>query len=136
VANVRFIPLQPREVLPEVLSSADVFLVSQQENVVETVLPSKLMTYMAAGRPVVAAVHPESETAKCIREAECGLIVSPEDPDHLANGIRRMRGDPQFAGMLGRNGRRFAERSFSKETILGEYGILFQGMQPPAETEI
>lgn len=118
LANVRFLPLQPRENLPAILSSADVLLLHQSANVADMVIPSKLLTYMAAGRPIVAAAARGSEAAQCVERAGCGLVVQPEDPAALAQAICRLRSDRELGSRLGRQGRRFAEQHFARDQIL------------------
>ena len=67
-------------------AAADVLLLNQKTAVKDAVIPSKLLTYMAAGKPVFCAAHEESEAARLIREAQCGQIVEPENPHALAEG--------------------------------------------------
>ena len=55
--------LQPAAVFPQLLGCADALLLHQRANVIDSVAPSKLLSYMAAGRPVIAAVHSNSEAA-------------------------------------------------------------------------
>lgn len=116
--NVRFLPLQPREKLPAMLSSADVLLLNQSASIVDMVIPSKLLTYMAAGRAVVATVATNSEAAECIRRAACGVVIPPEDPGALAQTIRQLYSDRKLAARLGEQGRLFAEHHFARERIL------------------
>jgi len=85
------------------------------------VIPSKLLTYMAAGRPVVAAVTPTSEAAQCITRAGCGVVVCPEDPTALAQAIRGLQADPALASSLGRRGRSFAKQNFASNRILERF---------------
>jgi len=117
--NVRFLPLQPREQLPEMLSAADVLLLNQSAAVVDMVIPSKLLMYMSAGRAIVAGVNPSSEAADCIRRAGCGVVVPPEDADALAKATHDIYCNPERAERAGKNGRAFAERHFAQEAILG-----------------
>jgi len=129
VSSVRFLPLQPRGMLPQMLSAADVLLLNQLTDVVDTVVPSKLLTYMAAGRPVVAAVHPDSEAAKYIRRADCGLVVPPGEPKLLADAIRQVYSSPELAVRLGRNGRTFAEEHFARQRILQQFDDFFRRLE-------
>jgi colanic acid biosynthesis glycosyl transferase WcaI len=129
VSNVRFLPLQPRDMLPHMLSAADVLLLNQRADVVDMVIPSKLLTYMAAGRPIVAAVHPDSEAARYIRQAECGLIVPPEEPGLLADAIRQLYANPELAARFGRNARAFAEEHFARERVLQQYDEFFRRLE-------
>ena len=124
--NVRFLPPQPMDAFSQVLSAADVLVLIQKGDIVDIVMPSKLLTYMAAGRPVVAAVNPKSEAGRYVRKADCGLVVPPEDPEALAKAIRSLSADPQSVTRLGVNARAFAEQHFSKTVVLRKYEELFR----------
>jgi colanic acid biosynthesis glycosyl transferase WcaI len=123
--NLRLLPLQPAEGLAEMYSSADVLLLNQKAAVVDSVIPSKLLTYMAAGRTVLAAVSVKSETARYVERARCGLIVAPEDPQALLEAVLSQRADPVLRGRLGANGRAYVLQHFTKEKVLQEYDRLF-----------
>jgi colanic acid biosynthesis glycosyl transferase WcaI len=116
--NVSFLPFQPRERVGEVQSLGDVSLVTLREGHGKTSVPSKVLGYLAAAKPIVAAIEADCETARFLRESGAGLIVPPSDPAGLADAILRLRGDPAAARDLGRAGRRFMEEQFAKPTIL------------------
>ncbi len=119
--NIRVLDIQPADYLPKMLAAADVLLLTQRAGVVEAVVPSKLLHYMAAGRPVIAAVSAGSVAATLITTAACGLVVPPEDPIRLAEAIRDLQRNPELRMRLGRHGREFAEASFNKSAILGRW---------------
>ena len=121
LANVRFLPLEPKELLPDMLAAADVLLVNQSAQIVDMVVPSKLVTYMAAGRAVVAAVDAASEAACAIGRARCGLVVPPENPAALAAAIISLKANRGVAAQLGRDGRRFAELHFDRALLLARF---------------
>ena len=85
--NVRFLPTQPPEVLPEMLAAADVSLVTLDHRLGQLNVPSKTYNIMASGRPVLASVPADSEIARLVKEADCGVTVPPEDPPALADAI-------------------------------------------------
>lgn len=121
LSALRFLPLQPAETFPSVLAAADVLLLVQRADVTDSVIPSKLLTYMAAGRPIVASVNKDSEVARRIQEGDCGLIVPPEDPHSLVDAIQYLRAAAVEAQRLGHNGRVYVEERFGKRTVLGLY---------------
>ena len=123
--NVRLLALQPVETLAEMFSSADALILNQKAAVVDSVIPSKLLTYMAAGRPVLAAVNEESQAARAVREARCGVVARPEDPKALVEAAMVLRNDSALRNRLGTDGRKYAEQHFTKEKILQEYDALF-----------
>jgi len=125
IRNVQFLPLQPEAVFPRLLSSADALLLNQRADVIDSVAPSKLLSYMAAGRPVVAAVHADSEAARVLRAAGGGLIVPPEDPASLAAAFRRLAADADLRAALGAAGHRYVETHYAREKVLARFEQLF-----------
>jgi colanic acid biosynthesis glycosyl transferase WcaI len=123
--NIRLLPLQPEDTLAEMYSAADVLLLNQKAAVVESVIPSKLLTYMAAGRPVLAAVSDKSETARYVERAKCGRIIHSEDPMALVEAALSLRADGTLREKLGSNGRAYVLDHFTKDKILREYELLF-----------
>jgi colanic acid biosynthesis glycosyl transferase WcaI len=123
--NIRTLPLQPVEMMAEMYSAADVLLLHQKAAVIDSVMPSKLLTYMAAGRSVLAAASQHSETARSVERAECGVIVPPEDPSALVNAVLSLRDNPTQRRKLGVSGRSYVQQHFTKEKILHEYDLLF-----------
>jgi glycosyltransferase involved in cell wall biosynthesis len=87
--------------------------------VTDMALPGKLTSYMAAGRPVVAAVSPVSETAAELAAAEAGLVVDAGAPYRLLDAIRRLIGDSALADEMGARGRSYAFENFTADKALG-----------------
>ncbi len=132
--NICLLPLQPVESLAEMYSAADLLLLNQKAAVVDSVIPSKLLTYMAAGRTVLAAVSDKSETARYVKSAQCGLIVHPEDPQALAQAVLSLRRDSALREEFGANGRAYVQEHFTKEKILREYDLLFSSYTDEVQT--
>jgi colanic acid biosynthesis glycosyl transferase WcaI len=116
LSNVIFLPLQPRELLSEQLAAADVLAITQRRAVTDTVFPGKLLYYMAAARPILAAVSAESETGRFITAEQVGLVTPPEDPTAMAAAILQLR--QQGVEELGRRGRAVVERVFDRRVVL------------------
>jgi colanic acid biosynthesis glycosyl transferase WcaI len=132
--NIRLLPLQPAESLAEMYSAADVLLLNQKATVQDAVIPSKLLTYMAAGRAVIAAVSERSESARLVQAARCGLIVPAEDPDAFVRTVMDLRESPELREEFGKNGRAYADRNFTKEKVLDEYEIIFNAFTGKQES--
>jgi colanic acid biosynthesis glycosyl transferase WcaI len=122
--RIRILPLLPAKEVPAMLAAADALLISQLARVVDSVLPSKTLSYMASGRPIIAAVDPRSATADLIRAADCGIVVAPEDPQALSDGIERLQRDPDMCRHMGSNGRKHAVERFSKGAVLSQWDAL------------
>ena len=85
--NVKLLPFQPREKLPEMLAAADVGLVTQKHNVIAFNLPSKIPVLLASGRPIVASVPATGTAAKAVQQSGGGFVVPPEDSQEFALAI-------------------------------------------------
>jgi colanic acid biosynthesis glycosyl transferase WcaI len=112
------LPVQPREDLEAMAAAADVFVVHQKREVVDMVVPSKLLTYGAAGRPIVMAGNADSEGARFVRDAKAGPVVEPESPEALASAVRALRADPEARRRHGEDVRRHVSENFSSSRVL------------------
>jgi glycosyltransferase involved in cell wall biosynthesis len=119
--NVRFLPLQAASAVADVLAAADVLLVNQRGSVRDMALPSKLTSYFAAGRPVVAAVAAGSETAAETEWSGGGIVCAPDDPRALLAAIRRITADAGLAAHLAASAQRYAREVLSREAALRAY---------------
>jgi colanic acid biosynthesis glycosyl transferase WcaI len=124
--NVRFVDLQPRDCLPEVLAAADVHVVPLRRGLAHSSVPSKLYSILAAGRPVVASVDPGTEVATTVARAGAGLSVPPDDAEALTKAIVRAIEDTDQAERWGRAARTFVEGWASPAAVAAAYETLFQ----------
>jgi colanic acid biosynthesis glycosyl transferase WcaI len=113
LANVMFLPFQPRARLPEVLGTADVSLVVLQKGFGSHSLPSKSFSILASGRPLISCVDADSDMSRLVERSQGGLCVAPEDPMRLAEGILCLKEDPSLRTRFGNNGRAYAMRYHS-----------------------
>ena len=112
--NVTLLPGVPHEQVPALLAAADICLVPLRDvPLFSVVIPSKMFEYLAAGKPVVAAVT--GEAAQILREAGAS-VVPPADSEALADAIRTLSADPQRRQAMGRQGRCYVERHFDRGT--------------------
>lgn len=128
--NVRILPLQPRETLGEMYAAADILLLNQTAAMKDAVIPSKLLTYMAAGRCILAAANIQSQAARIIQDSDCGRVVPAEDPNALVEALQTLRQSPSAMSENGRNGRTYALQHFTKARVLNQYAALFQRWDP------
>jgi colanic acid biosynthesis glycosyl transferase WcaI len=108
-----------REETDIVLGAADVLLLPTVGTQSLASMPSKLISYFFAGRPVIAMVLPESETANMIQAAGAGWIILPDNPDSLAATIRKVALLPALeVRALGEAGKAFARANLCRESNL------------------
>jgi len=119
--NVRFLPTQPKEVLSEMLAAADISLVTLDRRLGQLNVPSKTYNIMAGSRPVLAAVPEDSEIARLVKEADCGVCIPPENPESMAQAIKNMLNQPEELDRYGKNGRRYVVENYSKDKLISRY---------------
>jgi lipopolysaccharide/colanic/teichoic acid biosynthesis glycosyltransferase len=120
LTNVRFLPYQPKARLRESFATADVFVVSLQEGLGGSIVPSKLYGILAAGRPYVAAVEEACEVTDITTRFDCGLLAEPGKPRDLADKILELYRDRPLAARLGANGRH-ASQDFDRTRQIARY---------------
>lgn len=130
--NVDFIPPCDRADLPDILAAASILLVNERASVSDMSLPSKLTSYLVAGRPIVAAVPLEGYTARETDASEAGLVVPPEDPAALLDAIVSLGGDPTRCRQLGGAGLRYVETTLRAGAILPQLTAFVGDLLAPA----
>lgn len=120
LGNVRFLPLQDSADFLEMLAAIDVALIVQQSSVTDIVFPSKTVTLMSAGRPVVAAVSEQSEIARVIRESQGGILTEPEKVEPLVASILELQRDPERRSTMSRYGRKYAVHNWDEARVLAD----------------
>ncbi len=137
--NVGFLPQQPRHKIPSIIRASDICLVLLRKAAVfETVIPTKMLEFMACGRPVILGVG--GQARQVIETAEAGVCVEPEDPTVLAKAVAHLYRDAQLRESLGHNGRQYIVEKLSRQKTAETYiGVLQNVMRPrrkPSETVI
>ena len=118
--NVRFVDQQPRKLIPAYICASDVCLVLlKKADLFKTVLPTKMLEFMSCARPVILGV--DGQARAILEEARGGLVIEPENSDALVSAIRLLAANPEMAAQLGRNGREYVVRNFSRRETAEKY---------------
>jgi colanic acid biosynthesis glycosyl transferase WcaI len=117
LANVRFLPLLSETEFRGLLAASDICLVTQQRSVAEIAFPSKIVTYLAAGRPIIASVNHVCEVARVIEESGAGKVVDAEDAGRLWLALEEMRRED--LAKFGERARAYANLRWSSVRVLG-----------------
>jgi len=123
--NVLFVPTQPLKIYPQILHASDLCLVTLRKDLATPVVPGKMLSIMAAGKPVVASMPLQGDAPKILAEFNCGLAARPDDPADLAAVIRKLYNDSSLRETMGKNGRHGAETAFSRENCVTIYEKIF-----------
>lgn len=132
--NVSFHPQLPLERIMPVLAGSDALLVPLSAHpTFAAFVPSKLIDFMAAGRPVILSAAGES--ARILTDAGAGLVVRPEDPEALAAAVDWLADHPAEAGAMGRRGREFAD-AYRRSAQAAELEHLLLDLTAPGQRSI
>jgi colanic acid biosynthesis glycosyl transferase WcaI len=129
LSNVHFLPMQPQSRYADLLAASDVCLVTLDARLRSPVIPSKIGSIMAAGRPIIAAL-PDGDAAQLIRDSDSGVVVPPGDAEELARAIRGLRDDAPLRERLAANGRRYAVENHSLDVLVPRFESLLQQISP------
>jgi colanic acid biosynthesis glycosyl transferase WcaI len=124
VPNLRFVGYQPAERLPEVLATGDIHVVPLRAGLGNVSVPSKTYSSLAAGRPVVAAIDPDTEVPRLIDAANAGISVPPDDAEAFIDAIRALADDPDRRRIQGSRGRRWVIANASPAAVGAAYAQL------------
>ncbi|NBB91751.1 MAG: glycosyltransferase [Gammaproteobacteria bacterium] len=124
--NLRVLPFQPFERMPEVLASGDVLLAILEADAAEFAVPSKVLTYLCARRPLLLAVPPANLSRRIVEGAEAGVVVDPEDEKAFVEAGLALGRDEGTRSRLGENARRYAESAFDIQAITNRFEDIFQ----------
>jgi colanic acid biosynthesis glycosyl transferase WcaI len=137
--NVRFAPYQPKGRLAEVLATGDVHVVPLKRGLAASSVPSKTYSILAAGRPLLASIDLDTEVARLVSQASCGIAVPPDDPSAFLIGLQQLLVAPVTAKEMGDNGRAFVEHWVSPGAVAAAYEDLFEELRrrptPPRTDE-
>jgi glycosyltransferase involved in cell wall biosynthesis len=119
--TVRFLGYQPRARLSLSLSAGDLHYVGLARGLSGFVVPSRVYGILSVGRPVLVSADADSETARLVEEAGCGVVVPPGRPELVAGVLRDvLEGRLSLDGM-GERGRAWVEREADREVAFGRY---------------
>jgi putative colanic acid biosynthesis glycosyltransferase WcaI len=118
---LRVLPFQAFSDMPDVLASADVLVAVLEADAGVFSVPSKVLTYHCAGRPILAAIPFSNLAARTIVQAGSGVCVEPGDFSGFLEAARRFQTDASLRERCGKAGRAYAEKNFDIEAIADRF---------------
>ena len=127
LSNIWFLSQQPRERIPAYVSAGDLCLVMlKKTELFKTVIPTKLLEYMACERPVIVAV--DGQARQIVEEAGAGVFVEPENSKALVKAIVNLAKDPEHRREMGANGRQYIVNKLSREKTAQDYITVLEAL--------
>jgi UDP-N-acetylmuramyl pentapeptide phosphotransferase/UDP-N-acetylglucosamine-1-phosphate transferase/glycosyltransferase involved in cell wall biosynthesis len=136
-ATVHLLGRHPVESMPRFFAHADVLLAClRRDPILGATVPAKLVSYLACGRPVIAAL--EGDGAQVVEQAGAGIVVPPEDAAALADAVLRMAAtEPRERDAMGLRARSYFEHRYERNRVLERLSRwiadLADGRQPVAD---
>jgi putative colanic acid biosynthesis glycosyltransferase WcaI len=127
---VRFLDYQPRETLSSSLSAASLHYVGLGRGLSGYVVPSRMYGVLSAGRPVLVAADPDSETAAIVQAVGCGLLAPPNRPELIAEAIRAAHDGEHDLEAMGRRGRDYVVAEADRSIAIERYRRLLHELAP------
>ena len=128
LTNVQFFGQQPRETIPAYVSAADLCLVMlKKTELFKTVIPTKLLEYMACERPVIVAV--DGQARQIVEEAGAGVFVEPENSKALVKTILDLAEAPEHRRQMGASGRQYIVNKLSREKTAQDYITVLESLR-------
>ena len=119
--RLRVLPLQPFRDLPYALASASVLIALLGEESGEFSVPSKVLTYHCAGRPLLLAVPAQNLAARIVAQNQTGLVVPPDSEEQFVAAAQRLYADAAFRAQCGANAERYADEKFDIQKIAAQF---------------
>lgn len=112
LANLVLLPYQPFADLPQVLASGDVLTGILEADAGTFSVPSKTLSYLCAGRPLLLAMPKDNLAARITLKHDAGRVVAPDDMAGFLSEADELRASEETRVRLSANARAYAEETF------------------------
>jgi glycosyltransferase involved in cell wall biosynthesis len=127
IENLVVLPFQPYEELSDVLGTADVLLVMLESAAGYFSVPSKVLTSLCAGRPILGSMPRDNLASRTIQCAGAGAVTEPDDRAGFLAAARSLL-DANARHEGGAAARSYAERTFAKELVTDRFEAILTGV--------
>ena len=137
VHRLVLLDFQPYERVPEMLGSADILVAILEQEASRYSVPSKVLNYFCAGRPVLGLLPADNAVARMIEHADAGIVVSPGNQTKATDAMLRLLADRELRDRMSENARNFADQTFAIDTVAERFETVIRRALPfgfpPAE---
>ena len=129
--NLVLLDYLPHDEFGQMLAAADVLVALIESDAGAFSVPSKVFSYLCAGRPIVASIPTENQAAEVLRTADAGICVSPGEVDAFVHAVVTLLEDEDRRTRLAANGRAYAASHFDIVTIGDRFEEVLRGPRGP-----
>ncbi len=121
LSNLVVMAFQPYDLMPAVLAAGDVLVGLLEEDAGKFAVPSKVLTYLCAQRPLLLAVPLQNLAARIVSENKAGLVVPPLNTNDFLCAAQQLVVNQRLRNQYAANGRQYAERTFDIQAITDRF---------------
>ena len=121
ITHAKLLTFLPRDEYLNLVKSSDVALVSLDKRMHAPCLPGKFLNLMGMKKPILAMVNSQSESARVVRDAECGYVVNPDNLEEIIDAVMTLKNDVELCKRFGENGREFMLKHMTTEVTTRQY---------------
>jgi glycosyltransferase involved in cell wall biosynthesis len=121
--------------LPSMLAGADIVLAIIEADASVFSVPSKVLSYLAAGKPILASIPQENLAALNVTREGAGLVAAPGEIEALIQHAQTLLEQPELRARMGRAGRAYAEKAFDIDVIAGRFEYIVRGAARSSKLE-
>ena len=126
LANLVVLPYQDPDQLPAMYASAEVLLVLLTEDAGKFSVPSKILTYLCAKRPILAAVPAENLAARILKASGAGFVTAPNDHAGFIRKAEVLLSAPELRQTMGEKAEAWAAKNFEIGRITDQFERVIQ----------
>jgi glycosyltransferase involved in cell wall biosynthesis len=127
---------QPYANLSQVLASADVLVATLESEAGQFAVPSKILSYLCAGRPILLSAPEDNLAAIAVKRSGSGCIAPPDSQPAWVDAAKLLASDASLRSRLGAKARTYAEKSFDIGSIASQFEQVLSGAVRPASEKI
>jgi glycosyltransferase involved in cell wall biosynthesis len=124
--NLLLLPFQHFRDMSQVLGTADILLAILENDAGAYSVPSKILAYLCAEKPIVLAMPPDNLSASIVLDNKAGYCIAPDNQQDFFLQIEKLITDPVLRREMGHNGRAYAEKNFDIEHIENKFMQVFK----------
>lgn len=126
--NIRFLPHQNVNIAKRMIADADLGVVSLTGGIYQFAYPSKTMTYLDEGCPLLVAVERDSELANFVKSSNVGVLVTPGHPQSIADAIESIYLDKHHNNRMKVAAKQAGDEMFSEQAVIKRWVSLFNSI--------
>jgi glycosyltransferase involved in cell wall biosynthesis len=126
LSNLAVQGYEPFEHVPDMMGAADVLVAVLEPDAGTFSVPSKVLAYLCAARPLLLAVPPENLAARIVTREGAGVVVPPGEAEAFVDAARRLLARPEERAAMASNARRYAETAFDIEAITDRFEAVLE----------